>query len=81
MYVNVTLNGTVQEILIANTTLFSLDLPLVYFPHLIAVFLVVLVSIMGYLKDRDHEILSSMIAMIGPIELISYAVLAIFSYL
>lgn len=72
--VNVTVNGSVQEMLITNTTYYKLDLPLVHFPHLIAAGVLILIGICGYIKDRNHEIISSIIAMLGPIELISYAV-------
>lgn len=80
VYVNVTSpNGTIETIYIANTTYLVLDLPLIYFPHLIAAFIMVLVSIGGYIKDRNHEIITNIILLIGPIELISYAVQGVFS--
>lgn len=75
VYVNVTSpNGTVELRVITNTTYKIIDLPLIYFPHLIAAGVMILVSFAGYLKDRQHIISSSIIALIGPIELIAYGV-------
>ena len=53
VYVNVTSpNGTVELRVITNTTYKILELPLIYFPHLIAAGVMVLIAFAGYLKDR-----------------------------
>ena len=52
-YVNVTdENGTIKTVEITNTTYITLDLPLIYFPHLIAAGIFSLFSVGGYIKDR-----------------------------
>ncbi len=50
------------------------SLPLIYFPHLIAAFIMLLIVIGGYIKDKRSIILSNMIVFWGPIEFASYAV-------
>ena len=75
MYVNITDDeGNIETILVTNTTIIKLDLPLIYFPHLIAAGVMTLISLGGYWKDRNHCIISSIIALCGPIELLSYGV-------
>lgn len=66
-------NGTVYTISVTNTTYFTAELPLIYFPHLIAAVIMVLISVGGYLKSKEHIIISNIILLIGPIELIAYA--------
>ena len=47
------------------------DLALVYFPHLIAALIAVLICIGGYFKDRKSLIISNIIVLWGPIEFIA----------
>ena len=73
--VNVTdSNGNVQTIIVTNTTYTILELPLIYFPHLIGAGICSLISLGGYLKDRNHALITNIIALVGPIELIAYGV-------
>lgn len=58
-----------------------LDLPLIYFPHLVAGGVAGLISLGGYLKDRNHAIISNILLILGPIELLAYFVQGCFSYL
>ena len=65
-------NGTVYTIQVTNTTYYTAELPLIYFPHLIAATIMVLISLGGYWKSREHIIITNIILLIGPIELIAY---------
>ena len=74
-YINVTTEtGEIITYEIKNTTYTIIDLPLIYFPHLIAAGVCVIISVGGYLKDRQHVIITNIILLVGPIELISYGV-------
>ena len=65
-------NGDVYAIQVMNTTYNSVEIPLIYFPHLIAAAIMVIISLIGYLKSREHLIISNIILLIGPVELIAY---------
>lgn len=74
-------DSSTPEIITIKTISYKvIDLPLIYFPHLILAFIMVLISVGGYLKSRKHFIISTVIALIGPIELISYGILGLFAY-
>ena len=47
------------------------DLTLVYFPFAIASFLLMILAVGGYFKDRKSIIISNMIVLIGPVELLT----------
>lgn len=63
-----------ETVLIRNVSYIILDLPLIYFPHAIAVGVMTLIGLGGVLKDRNHCIIPTIIALVGPIELLSYMV-------
>jgi len=50
------------------------DLKLIYFPHVIASLLLMLLAIGGYFKDRKSVIITNMIVLIAPIEMLSFVV-------
>ena len=47
------------------------DLTLVYFPHVIGCLLLGILAIGGYFKDRKSIILSNIIVLFGPVELMA----------
>lgn len=74
-FANVTYeNGTLYEIELIYMSYKVIELPLIYFPHLIAAGVCVLISLGGYLKDRDHALITNILLLVGPVELVSYAV-------
>jgi hypothetical protein len=50
------------------------DLTLVYFPHVIASLLLIVLAIGGYFKDKKSIILSNIIVLLGPVELLAIVV-------
>ena len=50
------------------------DLTLVYFPFAIASILLMILAVGGYFKDRKSIIISNMIILIGPVELLAACV-------
>lgn len=58
-----------------------LELPIIYFPHLIAAAITALICIGGYFKDRKSAVISNILVFWGPIEFIAIGVQAAFSYL
>ncbi len=47
------------------------DLTLVYFPFAIASLLLIILAVGGYFKDRKSIIVSNMIVLVGPVELLA----------
>jgi len=65
----------------ACTSEVVLLLPMIYFPHLIASVLLVIVCIIAYFKDKGSLIISNILIMLGPIEFIAYIVQSAYAIL
>lgn len=48
------------------------DLPVIYFPFLIACLILMIVSIGGYIKDKRSHVISNIVVLWGPIEMIAF---------
>ena len=63
----------VEERVIETYT--PLELPLIYFPHLIAAVIITILSFIGYCKDNNHAITSNILVFVGLDSRVSFQIL------